>query len=115
MKYLAFFTAMLLTMACASLAGEGRRPVEGPLPPPDTEIGRAAGGGRAYYCGDLGFVDLGAAVDGPAYYFRRRDGVIVGHCGGFRRPDADHSPQRECPPAGWTCRQPPPNLGGGGR
>jgi len=112
MKYPAFFAALLLTVACASLAGEGRRPLEGPLPSRETEIGRVAGGARAYYCGDIGFVDLGAAVDGPAYYFRRRDGVIVGHCGGIRRPNPG---QRQCPPAGWTCSQPPRTLAAGGR
>jgi len=106
MKHLVFFAAILLTMACGTLAGEGRRPVEGRLPSRDTEIGRLATG-RAYYCGDLGYVDMGSAVDGPAYYFRRRDGVIVGRCGGFRRPDANHNAQRECPPAGWTCRAAP--------
>jgi hypothetical protein len=114
MKLPVFFTAILLTAACATLAGEGRRPVAGPLPSRDTEIGRVASG-RAYYCGDLGFVDMGAAVDGPAYYFRRGDGVIVGSCGGIRRPDPDRNAPRACPPAGWTCSQPPANLGGGGR
>lgn len=110
MKYLVFFTAILLTAACATLAGEGRSPVEGPLPPPGTEIGRVAHG-RAYYCGDVGFVDLGAAFDAPAYYFRRRDGVILCSSGGIRRPGPDQPPR--CPPAIWTCKQPPPNLGGG--
>jgi hypothetical protein len=104
----------LLTMACASVPGEGRRPVAGPLPSPDTQIGRVASG-RAYYCGDLGFVDMGAAVDGPAYYFRRRDGAIVAGCGGIRRPDPDGNAGRQCPPQGWTCSQPPSNLDGGGQ
>lgn len=114
MRYLIFTAVTLLTMACVTVASEGRRPIPGPLPSRDTEIGRLASG-RAYYCGDLGYVDMGAAVDGPAYYFRRRDGVVVGRCGGIRRPDPAHENQRQCPPAAWTCSAAPPNLGGAGQ
>ena len=113
MRYLVFTAATLLTMACATVASEGRRPVEGALPPSNTEIGRVAHG-RAYFCGDVGFVDRGVAFDAPAYYFRRRDGAILCGFGGIRRPGADSS-TRQCPPGVWRCRQPPPNLGGGGR
>ena len=113
MRYLIFTAAILLTMACATVASGGRRAVPGPLPSRDTEIGRLATG-QAYYCGDVGFVDMGAAFDAPAYYFRRRDGVILCGFGGIRRPGADSS-TRQCPPGVWRCRQPPPNLGGGGR
>jgi hypothetical protein len=102
MKNLAFFTLSLMALACGSSAARNPALVEGPLPSRDTEIGRAARG-PAHYCGALGFVDMGAATDGPAYYFRRRDGVIVGHCGGYCMADFNHRCRSECPPAGWTC------------
>ncbi|HEY0629847.1 MAG TPA: hypothetical protein VGD23_11025, partial [Sphingomicrobium sp.] len=41
------------------------------LPGRGTEIDQLVGKRQpAHYCGGIGYVDLGAAVDGPAYYFR---------------------------------------------
>jgi hypothetical protein len=102
MKKLALVSMALLAAAGGSWAARNNALVEGPLPSRNTEIGKAAQG-RAYYCGDLGFVDMGSAVDGPAYYFRRHDGVIIGRCGGNCWADLNHTCRRECPPAGWTC------------
>ena len=99
MKSLVFIAAFLLAVGCG-IASDGL--VDGPLPPPSTEIGKVARG-PAYYCGDIGYVDMGAAVDGPAYFFRRRDGAIIGHCGGYCMGDPGNSCARECPPPGWTC------------
>ena len=81
----------------------------GPIPP-DTEIAAAVGlasGGpvQARYCGGIGFVDLGSATDGPAYYFRKSDGHIVGACGGYCMADPSGHCKTDCPPAGWTCRE----------
>jgi len=114
MKSPVFLLALLLTAGGGLAAGARHDPVAGPLPPAGTEIGRVARG-TAYYCGGIGFVDMGAAVDRPAYYFRRRDGAIIGHCGGYCWADVQHRCARECPPRGWTCshRMPPP--GGRGR
>jgi hypothetical protein len=80
---------------------------EGPLPPGDTEIGRVVTNptvARARYCADIGLIDMGAVVDGPAYYFRRSDGVIIGRCGGFcMGEEIPGRCARECPPPGWQC------------
>jgi hypothetical protein len=102
MRKLAFISVALMVVACGNMAGGRTSLTEGPLPSRNTEIGRVAQG-TAFYCGSLGFVDLGSAVDGPSYYFRRHDGVIVGRCGGYCMADANHSCQRACPPAGWSC------------
>ena len=77
----------------------------GPLPPADSEIGRLARGStRAHYCGAIGFIDLGSATDGPAYFFRRGDGRVLGRCGGYcRSPEGRARCRRECPPPGWSC------------
>ena len=48
-------------------------------------------------CGDLMYVDCGAATDGPAYYVDRSTRTQISECGGLRPPPPD------CPPAAWTC------------
>jgi len=109
MKRTAF--ALLLALgACSPLAADDAppaapRPTEGPLPGGSTEIGRLVRGpARARYCGDVGFIDLGSAVDGPAYFFRRSDGRVLGRCGGFCwAPEQRPRCARECPPREWTC------------
>jgi hypothetical protein len=99
-----------ILIAVASLAAVGGAvayrhfPHGGPLPPGDTEIGRLAGRCSApLYCGDVGYLDCGAAVDGPAFYFNRRDGRVTGHCGGSCMTDSTGRCRRECPPPQWTC------------
>jgi hypothetical protein len=88
-------------------AADSVRPTVGPLPPGNTEIGRLVRSrAQARYCGAIGFIDLGAATDGPAYFFRRGDGRVIGRCGGFcRSPEGRQRCRRECPPAGWRCRR----------
>ena len=113
MKSLVFLVAFLLAAGCGLASGAGDSLVEGPLPSAQTEIGRVARG-PAYYCGDIGYVDMGAAVDGPAYFFRRRDGAIIGHCGGYCMGDPEHRCARECPPPGWTCTRRLPQRGSSG-
>jgi hypothetical protein len=94
--------AFLSLAACAPAADGG--PSTGPLPGNHTEIGRIAGQSRiAHYCGGIGYVDLGAAVDGPAYYFRKADGRIIARCGGHCDGEAERC-ATECPPPEWNCR-----------
>jgi hypothetical protein len=95
--------ASILVLASADTA----RPTPGPLPPGNTEIGRLVSGrAQAHYCGAIGFIDLGSATDGPAYFFRRGDGRVIGRCGGFcRGPEGRQRCRRECPPPGWRCRR----------
>lgn len=99
--------ALLLVLIASDSLAASRRPVPGPVPHRG-EIGALVQGrANALYCGNIGYVDLGAAVDGPAYYFRRSDGRVVGRCGGYRwNPDQRQTARRECPPPGWTCRTP---------
>ena len=88
-------------LACGSGLPAGV--TEGELPARGTQIGdRVPRNYRAFYCGDIGFVDVASAVDGPAYYFRRHDGRIIGTCGGACMINSERC-RRECPPAGWTC------------
>ena len=102
----AIAASSLVLIASDSLAA-ARPAVPGPVPDRG-EIGRLVQGReRALYCGDIGFVDLGMAVDGVGYYFRRIDGRVVGPCGGFLpRPDQRPRDQRQCPPRSWTCGTP---------
>ncbi|MBC6981382.1 hypothetical protein [Caulobacter sp. 17J80-11] len=81
------------------------------LPAGDTEIGAVARDCSApRYCGKVGFVDCGAAWDGPAYYFEKDTGKILGRCGGDCigpvGPDGA-DPARDCatscPPPAWKC------------
>ncbi|HEX8239579.1 MAG TPA: hypothetical protein VF574_07555 [Allosphingosinicella sp.] len=85
----------------------GPRPKRGQLPPEDTEIGWLVPNSdhyKVYYCGDIGFVDTGSAADKPAYYFRRKDGFVIGRCGGSCMIDMPPGRcARECPPPQWTC------------
>jgi hypothetical protein len=94
----------------------GPEAIPGELPGEDTEIGARVSDfhpHKPYYCGGIGFIDLGSAVDGPAYYFRREDGVVIGHCGGACMIDTPEGRcARECPPAEWICR-PVPELSSG--
>lgn len=76
----------------------------GDLPRRDTEIDRAAGRAKtATYCGNIGYLDLGSAVDGSAYFFDRRTGKIISTCGGACEFDPENRCKRECPPPAWTC------------
>ncbi|HEX6740781.1 MAG TPA: hypothetical protein VF079_03160 [Sphingomicrobium sp.] len=109
--------AAVIVVACGATSSERRRPLpepyswlpKGPIPL-HSEIADAAGlksGGpapTARYCGAIGFVDLGSAVDGPAYYFRKSDGKILGRCGGYCWADRGGHCKTDCPPARWTCR-----------
>lgn len=90
-------------------AAAGRTPVEGALPTGGNLPQGLRGRSRAYYCGDIGFVDAGSAVDGPAYYFRRQSGQVITVCGGACMGDMDRC-RRECPPTGWTCGPVPPEA-----
>jgi hypothetical protein len=97
-------TALLGSFAGAGAALADVRIREGGLPARGTEIGdRVPANYRAFYCGGVGFVDAGAAVDGPSYYFRRSDGRILGACGGACWRNSERC-RRQCPPAEWTCR-----------
>jgi len=91
-------------MACGLIAADS--PVsEGRLPGPHTEIGQLVQSSSvvAYYCGEVGYVDLGAAVDGPAYYFSKTDGRVIARCGGHCEADPK-SCIGNCPPTSWKCR-----------
>ncbi len=59
--------------------------------------------GKLRVCGTLGYVDCGSATDGPALYFERASGKVVGRCGGFCRGDMQRC-ARDCPPPEWSCR-----------
>jgi hypothetical protein len=104
----------LATAACGEAApGHKRGPTEPYASLPlgaitsGTEIAEAIGSHApsARYCGAIGFVDLGSAEDGPAYYFRKSDGKIIGRCGGICMADPSGHCKTDCPPAGWTCRR----------
>ncbi|HEX8468068.1 MAG TPA: hypothetical protein VF620_09725 [Allosphingosinicella sp.] len=86
----------------------GPEVIQGKLPGEDTEIRWLVPNAykrEPYYCGDIGYIDLGSASDGPAYYFRREDGFVIGRCGGACMIDIPEGRcARECPPAQWTCR-----------
>ncbi|HEX8224973.1 MAG TPA: hypothetical protein VF605_14235 [Allosphingosinicella sp.] len=86
--------ALPLLAGCGAIAAPAEPLREG------TEIAKVAKGcSRPRYCGRLGHVDCGAAVDGPAYYFERRTGRILGYCGGY----CMGGPCDNCPPPQWTC------------
>src|SRR5688572_8760963 len=70
-----------MTERCGLLDGpECRRSVPGDLPAPWTDIGKLAGRcAKPQYCGPVGYVDCGSAVDGPAYYFERESGKVIGY------------------------------------
>lgn len=58
------------------------------------------------YCGNLGMLDCGAAVDGPLYYFDANSLEIISTCGGACfAPDAQQLEvcRTLCPPPEWTC------------
>ena len=78
---------------------------KGRLPGPHTEIGKLVGSRSvvAHYCGPIGYVDLGAELDGPAYYFRKTDGRVIARCGGYCEADP-RSCVGNCPPKSWKCR-----------
>lgn len=70
-----------------------------------TEIGKLVGSRSvvAHYCGLIGYVDLGAELDGPAYYFTKGDGRVIARCGGYCEVDPK-SCIGNCPPKSWKCR-----------
>jgi hypothetical protein len=111
-KYLAL---LLLVGASAVLAATRRWvAIKGPLPGRNTEIGRASFRGSeawsphsALYCKGIGYLDMGSAADGPAYYFERSTGKIIGRCGGYcmsREAGTGVQCRTKCPPKEWTCR-----------
>jgi len=70
-------SALLSSAVYASLTASHFGPV------PAGEVKRTAPRAvRAQYCRGIGLVDMGSRVDGPAYYFTRSDGKIIGYCGG---------------------------------
>jgi hypothetical protein len=91
---------------CGLLEGPScRESVPGDLPPDFTEIGKLAKScSKPRYCGPLGFVDCGSAVDGPAYYFEHQSGKVVGYCGGYCMVQGEKC-ARTCPPREWTCQR----------
>ena len=110
MKQLFGLSLLLLLAACGPVAADPVRTAParltvGPVPGGDTEIGRLVRGpAQARYCGGVGFIDLGSATDGPAYFFRRSDGRVLGRCGGYCwDPDQRARCARECPPPAWRC------------
>jgi hypothetical protein len=91
--------------SCGLLEGpDCRKTVPGDPPPPDTEIGKLAKNcSRPRVCGGLAYVDCGSAVDGPAYYYERASGKVVGFCGGYCMADFEGKCAKTCPPPEWTC------------
>jgi hypothetical protein len=78
--------------------------------PPGSEIAQAVGGAPqcspVKTCGNLGYVDCQSAMDGPAYYFERATGKVVGYCGGFCWTPSEERRRQcrsRCPPPEWTC------------
>jgi hypothetical protein len=113
-RRLAFVALMLLSACTPNVAdrpagcdtgrSDGCRPAM-ELPGPNTEIGRVAKNcSPPRYCSALGFVDCHSAEDGPAYYFERNSGKIVGRCGGICMTDPEGKCAKTCPPPEWTCR-----------
>ena len=94
---------LLVVVGWSALTPAMSRATVGPVP----NIGQIGavtrGQGEARYCRGIGLIDLGSAVDGPAYYFRRSDGRIIGRCGGLCWRQSERCRQ-ECPPRGWDCR-----------
>jgi hypothetical protein len=90
---------------CGLLEGPNcRKSVPGDLPPGITEIGKVAKRcSPPRYCGPLGFVDCNSPTDGPAYYFERESGKIIGYCGGYCMMQGEQC-EKSCPPPGWTCK-----------
>ena len=90
---------------CGLLEGPScRQSVPGDLPAGITEIGQVARRcSPPRYCGPVGFVDCGSATDGPAYYFARESGKIIGYCGGYCMGDGEKC-RGKCPPPEWTCK-----------
>jgi hypothetical protein len=109
-RRIAFALVLVASVGALALApAAGQRAGVGPVPNIGQIGGLTKGRGQARYCRGIGFIDLGSAVDGASYYFRRSDGQIIGACGGacWRQDQRDRC-RRECPPAGWTCRSPIP-------
>lgn len=79
---------------------------QGSLPGPQTEVGQLARQcQKPVYCGDVGYVDCGAAVDRPAYYFDRDSGEVLGRCGGYCMMQGEQC-AASCPPPRWQCGAP---------
>jgi hypothetical protein len=102
-------TILLLALALApafACAAPDTVAVMGPMPGPRTEIGQVTTLKKARYCGQIGFVDLGSATDGPSYYFQRKSGKIISVCGGacwFTTAAQREICRTKCPPKEWTC------------
>ncbi len=121
--------AVIALIFAAACAGDAPPPTEEPaepvritkLPAPTKPIDRQPGDARKrtikdldlgwcskpVYCGDLGKIDCNSAADGPLYYFRKEDGVIVSTCGGacmVFSDDPEHPCRTMCPPPEWTCK-----------
>ena len=87
---------------CGLLGCRSSKP--GRLPGRGTEIDRLASNcQRPMYCGAVGYVDCGSAVDGPAYYFDAASGEVTGYCGGYCMADPGGNCERTCPPPEWNC------------
>lgn len=95
---------VLAVAAAASIPAQSQQLPSRPLPGRGTEIDLLVGKPRiAHYCRGIGYVDLGAAVDGPAYYFRESDGRVISRCGGYCEANPEGCAKR-CPPPEWKCR-----------
>jgi hypothetical protein len=90
---------------CGLLEGpECRQSVVGDLPPRWTEVGKLAERcAKPRSCGPIGFVDCGSATDGPAYYYERQTGKVIGYCGGYCMMNSEKC-AKTCPPPAWTCK-----------
>lgn len=108
MKKLFALIAVLVATACVS--EEATTPISEapPVATPsrsikDLDLGYCS---KPVYCNGVGKVDCNSAADGPLYYFRKEDGVIISTCGGacmVFSNDPDHPCRTKCPPPEWKC------------
>ena len=114
MKRQVTLLALALQLVACNVAIPGNLPPEvteigkittvGRLPPGNTKIGTSARRcGIPRYCGQVGYVDCGSAKDGPAYYFAKDTGKILGFCGGYCMGDPNGNCEKTCPPPSWKC------------
>ena len=60
-------------------------------------------GARVHFvCGNIGFVDLGAEFDLPAYFYDERTKQIISGCGGLCMHRMDEC-KKTCPPPKWVA------------
>lgn len=111
---LGFLLPLLVLAACTEPSEQNAvapgEPLEinvampGPMPDNASEVGQVAKQcSMPVYCGEIGFIDCGSAADGPAYYFQKGSGKILGTCGGACMIDSEQC-RKSCPPPKWTCR-----------